>query len=815
MKRRTFMRGAGSAAMGSMLGPATLLGLPISPGDKIAAVMSGMDAQANRVPTGTGNLPFAGTDPNTTALWLFDDPPNANVILTDAGPYQIDLRLETGRERPLPKTMLEGTRGLVPGKFGRALHLPMGEGAGVSWAKNSWRRDATTFMSNRGDEVPERCNLGYLDFTLEFWFQASGSQASPGVVWELRNEGPDPVTGVVKCPQGFNALLLDSGRQRFQLVSKVLVNRHFSFELPIASDPAKLNDGQWHHLAFTFTAGERQMRHYVDGRVQPLPEHGTFLPLFGQLISMRIGRDMEGQQELEGLLDEMRISDVVRYKLDFTPPGSFSRNYGTNPPTKGVANGPPLLFTGMPSGEPVNLGLRKHLFLDDVLIETQANVSLTVNPPTRRDVTDFHIDRPWEPTPRMGPGIPDIGSIWDDGDQLRMLYDNNGMWGGKPSAVCLAESKDGLHWTKPELNLVPWDGSLANNIVLRIASQGTVIRDPNPATPAEERFKYVAWCMDRGFYVFTSPDAIHWRRNETLALPFDPDGSIAFFWDDQCGLYRGYLRALLGAENYRAIVRAETQEILKPWPFKLVQNPTWLWWMAPKPVSGELPTIDTGGEVYRFYASKYPWATDAYVSFPWRYVREINRRPGSFLMTSRDGVDWRRYETPYYFGAGEEMDGRTVQEALMEQGMIRRGDEIWQYGTIRFTEHAGALYGGVEHEGGYFDRLLRLVQRLDGFVSLDAGETRGSVTTRPIVFEGKRLTLNVAASKGTVRVALLNEAGGALSGFRLEDCEPVRSDSVRQTVRWKGGSEVGNLAGKPARLQFELTSAKLYAFQFN
>ena len=55
----------------------------------------------------------------------------------------------------------------------------------------------------------------------------------------------------------------------------------------------------------------------------------------------------------------------------------------------------------------------------------------------------------------MGPGIPDIGSIWDDGGQLRMLYDNNGMWGGKPSAVCLAESKDGLHWTKPELNLVP------------------------------------------------------------------------------------------------------------------------------------------------------------------------------------------------------------------------------------------------------------------------------------------------------------------------------------------------------------------------
>ena len=184
-------------------------------------------------------------------------------------------------------------------------------------------------------------------------------------------------------------------------------------------------------------------------------------------------------------------------------------------------------------------------------------------------------------------------------------------------------------------------------------------------------------------------------------------------------------------------------------------------------------------------------------------------------MTSRDGVNWQRYESPYYFGAGEKMDGRTVQEALMEEGMIRRGDEIWQYGTIRFTEHAGALYGGVEHEGGYFDRLLRLVQRLDGFVSLDAGATMGSVITRPIIFGGKQLTLNVAAKKGAARVALLDEARAPASGFRLEDCEPVRSDSVRQTVRWKGGSEVGRLAGQPVRLEFKLTNAKLYTFQFN
>jgi hypothetical protein len=233
----------------------------------------------------------------------------------------------------------------------------------------------------------------------------------------------------------------------------------------------------------------------------------------------------------------------------------------------------------------------------------------------------------------------------------------------------------------------------------------------------------------------------------------------------------------------------------------------------PKPVSGELPFVDAGGEVYRFYSHKYPGAPDAFLSFPWRYVRDANVRPGSFMMTSRDGVEWKVYEPPYYFAAGFKLNGRTVLEALMEPGLIVRGDEVWQYGTVRFTEHGGALYGGVEHEGGYFDSLLRLVQRLDGFVSLDAGSATGTVTTRPLSFGGKALTIN-AAAKGTIRVAPLDLSGKAMAGYRIEDCDPIRTDSVRHVVTWKGRSDVSSLAGKTVRVRFELTDAKLYAMQF-
>jgi hypothetical protein len=752
-------------------------------------------------------------DWHTTALWLFDDAPYANVTLTDAGPYHIDLRLETGFKKPLPKTMQDGTRGLVPGKFGRALHLPVGDGAGVTWPTNSWIQYGRALMSERGDEVPERCNLGYLDFTLEFWFKASGPQSDSAVIWEVRNEGPER-PGVQYCPQGYNALLLESGRKRFLLASKTEFVRKYSLELPIPTDSTLLNDGSWHHLAFTFTAAERQMHHFVDGRLQPLPDKGSFLPLMGELISMRVGRDKDGLHELEGLLDEMRLSDVVRYRDNFAPPGSFSRNFGPKPPAAAVANGPRPLFEASQPGTPINLGSRKHVFIDDTLIETQSGVTLTVNPPAKHDITDFRNDKAWEPGPRQGAAIPDMAGIWDDGDRLGMLYSNNAMFGGKSPAVCVAFSRDGVHWTKPELGIHTWDRFPSTNIVLRIALQGQAIRDPNPAALPGERYKLMAWCMNRGFYVFTSPDAIHWTRNETIALPFDPDGSIGWFWDDQRGIYRGYFRALLPPSNFRAVVRTETFDIFKSWPFKPVVRPDWHVFAMPKPTSGEFPFVDAGGEVYRFYAAKYPGAPDVFLALPWRYIREGNIRPGSFLMTSRDGINWRRFEPPYYFEPGWQVEGRAVLEALTEPGLIVRGDEVWQYGTVRFTEHGGALYGGVEHEGSYFDRLVRLVQRLDGFVSLDAKATTGIAVTRPLIFSGTRLTLN-AASKGRVRVALLDASGKEIPGYALDESDPIQADSVRQTVTWKKRSSVAPLAGKPVRIRFELTDAKLYALQFN
>jgi hypothetical protein len=316
-----------------------------------------------------------------------------------------------------------------------------------------------------------------------------------------------------------------------------------------------------------------------------------------------------------------------------------------------------------------------------------------------------------------------------------------------------------------------------------------------------------------GYYVYTSPDGIRWRRNETCSLPIDPDGSTSFYWDDQRGVYRGYVRAAFDTGHRRRTVQITMPEFLKPWPFKRVEFPDLGDMVLARPVSGELPLIDTGGQVYRFKAHKYEWAPDVYLAFPWRYIADGNIRPGSFLMVSRDGVNWKRYESPYYFAPGWELNGHEVTEALTEHGMIRRGDEIWQFGTVRFTVHGGVMYGGEEREGGIHDRLLTLKQRLDGFVSLDAGATTGTVVTKPLVFEGDKLVLNISV-EGSARVGILDKDGRAVSGFAIGDCDPISTDNVGHVVNWKGKSDVSGAAGNVIKLKLELKNTKLYALQF-
>jgi hypothetical protein len=186
------------------------------------------------------------------------------------------------------------------------------------------------------------------------------------------------------------------------------------------------------------------------------------------------------------------------------------------------------------------------------------------------------------------------------------------------------------------------------------------------------------------------------------------------------------------------------------------------------------------------------------------------------LVVSRDGLRWRKVPFPSGAvegeGSGEiaapevfipngpeggndgQNDGGYMTE--FSQGPLRIGDElIFYYGCSSWGKnHAlGKRISG----GGIFRARLRL----DGFVSVDAG----TLTTRPLRFEGDRLSLNAA---GPVEVEALDGAGRRLGGATIQ------GDSVRHEVRFdrKGLREVA-LSGV-VRLRFTVREGgRLYAFR--
>ena len=112
---------------------------------------------------------------------------------------------------------------------------------------------------------------------------------------------------------------------------------------------------------------------------------------------------------------------------------------------------------------------------------------------------------------------------------------------------------------------------------------------------------------------------------------------------------------------------------------------------------------------------------------------------------------------------------------------------------------------------------------LDGFVSLDAGPNPGTVTTRPLVFEGSRLLVSFEDSQkgsagvdhhSSLRVEVLDSNGEVLQGFGPEEAEPVTRTVAGRPVSWAGSTDLSVLAGQPVQLRFHLRNGKFYSFQF-
>ncbi|MBN1341973.1 MAG: hypothetical protein JXQ73_04795 [Phycisphaerae bacterium] len=465
----------------------------------------------------------------------------------------------------------------------------------------------------------------------------------------------------------------------------------------------------------------------------------------------------------------------------------------------------------------VDVGSRKQLFVDETLIESSQGVRLTMNPPHVDPTCLVKADLPWESAPNAG--ICFYSSVIKDGDRIRLWYD---VYSSEPKSrrVAYAESKDGIHFTKPVLGLHEVDGSKENNVVLPGEIGGCAVWI-DPKAPASQRYKTQAKTYPSGkMQMHASPDGLTW----TLIAEPDighKDTQTIVLWDETISRYVMYTRRWFRNKesqnaSYRTVRRLESDD-LKTWTGEsIVMKADDADLATHKTPTGQPPVDYYGATVF-----KYPDGGGVYVMLAQAFWHWMPRDPlprlgpNAFdvrLAVSRDGKAFKRLggRAPFLrLGPAGSFYSRMIW-ALPDP--IRMGDELWIYFAGSNIDHADVRDPAAS---GRLSGIGRAVMRLDGFVSTDAGYEGGQLVTPPLRFAGKRLELNVDTSAGgCVKVELLDASGKPIEGFREADCVPVCGNSVRMPVTWRGGGDVDKLAGKTIQLRLVMKDCKLYAFQF-
>ena len=386
----------------------------------------------------------------------------------------------------------------------------------------------------------------------------------------------------------------------------------------------------------------------------------------------------------------------------------------------------------------------------------------------------------------------------------------------KGNANAYAVSEDGIHWQKPDLGLVSFDGSTANNL-LPMGRNGTegigVIKD-DLETDRERRFKAIWWDHDPdsirvdetgmaitcgpedGLYVGWSADGIHWQEHAgNPVISCFTDTGQQLVRDPRRGIYVAFGR--LG-EGGRLIERSESRDFLH--------------WTGPQMVFRPDDMDRLGTQFYGMGVSLYE---GLYLGMPWVLAQRIADTRGlgndcrihAQLASSRDGVDWRR------------VGGR--------QPFLPNGDVgAWDAGII-YTATAPVVledrvliyyYGSSwPHEPGGRPDMPRGIGvatlRRDGFVSLDAGDDEGNFGTVPFTAgEGQEIHLNLDATHGRAYARLCDsQRCEPLPG--LEPSDPIHGDHLDTTIRWSKG-QMQALAGEKVAARVYAQRAKFYSYWF-
>lgn len=468
----------------------------------------------------------------------------------------------------------------------------------------------------------------------------------------------------------------------------------------------------------------------------------------------------------------------------------------------------------------VPIALGRQLFVDDFLIE-ETDLQRT-----------FHLPEKYEGNPVLKPQTPremglqnnlaatvlKSGGVWwePDEQQFKLWYEA-GWFGG----IALATSTDGLHWERPDLGAASAQRA-ANEVTpagLRPDSW-TVTRDWDTQDP-NARYKLFArrpgGSHAMGAYTYVSPDGITWS-DFTESGPMG-DRSTAYYNPFR----KKWVFGLRSFFSGRSRHYWEGSDFMTDNQWHWDEDDFWRegrWepgkpvvWAAADRLDPRDPQLDYVPQLYNIDAVPYESIMlGMFAIWLGPHNNETNGMPKITDLNfaySRDGFHWDRPDRRPAIAASRE-PGTWDRGYLQSAGSVCvvMGDQLWFY-------YSG--FAGDEtrpRDGLYADGATGVaVLRRDGFASMDAGKRTGSLTTRPVVFDGAELFINAQTSgSGSLRAEVRELDGTPIMPFTLANSISFSGDKTLAQMSWKGGKSLADLDGRPVRLHFELEDGSLYSF---
>jgi hypothetical protein len=453
----------------------------------------------------------------------------------------------------------------------------------------------------------------------------------------------------------------------------------------------------------------------------------------------------------------------------------------------------PYYLTAPPTVIPIDVG--RQLFVDDFLIG-QTTLKRTFHRAEYHPACPvLKPDQPWE----KGKGDGSVAMVFSDGvwyDPKDRLFK---MWhmGGWNHSTCYATSEDGIRWKKPKRDIRKETSIVQPNP----RDSNTVWLDLEEKDPRRRYKMFRSW-LYKGQFVLSvhfSADGIHWSDVVYRTGPCGDRTTV--FYNPFRKVWAYSLRNGPGEPRQRRYW--EVRDLVKgPQWERIDQPPRWTGVDRLDPPRADLKVPP---QLYNLDGVAYESLILGMFTI-WRGHPKTRQKPNDIVLGySRDGWSWHRPDRRAFCPVSETPGAWNYANVQSAGGCcLIVGDKLYFYVSGR-TGVAGKGTSGTCSTG------LATLRR-DGFVSMEAPDEVGTLTTRPVRFRGKYLFVNAACAGGELRAEVLDENGKVIAPFSKGNCVPVAEDSTLAAVRWKGAADLAAIAGKGVKVRFSLRKGQLYAF---